>query len=182
MPCGVSVGTYQVCTTQFYDPLEQDTIGSYVLFSQTVEYTIDYALAVTDTMSLSDTAVSNRPNLTESVTSTLVLAQDYVLALPRSVEHAMSLSQTATFVYSHPDCCTITHYVDASSGNQTIGLPPAGDLEGVAIEIKKVDATGYTVTITAWAAETMDGVTSWTLDEENQTITFRSNGTNWYIV
>jgi hypothetical protein len=50
--------------------------------------------------------------------------------------------------------------VSASGGNRTITLPPADDADGLSYKIKRVDATGNTVTISPDGSDTIEGLSS----------------------
>ncbi len=66
----------------------------------------------------------------------------------------------------------------------TLTLPTAVGIAGRSYQIKNASTTGPTpvVTIATTAAQTIDALTSWTLNEIYQTVTVVSNGTNWHVV
>lgn len=66
----------------------------------------------------------------------------------------------------------------------TLTLPTAVAITGRTYQIKNASLTGPTpvLTIATTSSQTIDGLTSWTLNELYQTITLVSNGTNWNIV
>jgi len=72
--------------------------------------------------------------------------------------------------------------VDATSGNITVTLGPAADLDGFKFTIKKTDASGNTVTLDADGVETIDGQTTRILNQQYASLTIVSDGTEWYIL
>ena len=74
------------------------------------------------------------------------------------------------------------HMVDASSGPQTISLPPAADMEGQKVNIKKIDSTSNYVTIDADGSETIDDQLTQVLTDPYTSITVLSDGTEWFII
>jgi len=78
---------------------------------------------------------------------------------------------------------SISHYTilsDATSGNITITLPAASTCAGRIYIVKKIDASGNSVTIDGDSAETIDGAA--TVSTTTQWVSFQiqSNGANWY--
>jgi Chaperone of endosialidase len=65
----------------------------------------------------------------------------------------------------------------------TITLPTAVGCTGRNYLIKNASTTGPTplLTIATTSAQTIDGLSSWILDEVNESALLISNGTNWYI-
>lgn len=78
-----------------------------------------------------------------------------------------------------------THYTvlgDASGGNITVTLPLASAAGKREYRIKRIDnSVSDTVTIAPSGADTIDGATSHTLDVQYESVTFVSNGSNWFI-
>jgi hypothetical protein len=66
----------------------------------------------------------------------------------------------------------------------TVTLPSALTCQGRGYWIKNGSTTLPTpvLTIAAVAAQTIDGITSWVLDEGNEMVHIISNGTNWYVL
>jgi hypothetical protein len=66
----------------------------------------------------------------------------------------------------------------------TVTLPDATGCTGRAYWIKNAStaATTPVLTIATTAAQTIDGISSWTLDEPNEIAGFVSNGTSWYVI
>ena len=70
-------------------------------------------------------------------------------------------------------------WVDASGGNLEITLPSASDITGRKFEVKKVDSTFNTVTIKPQVLETIYGGTSFILYLQGETMSPRSDGSNF---
>lgn len=80
-----------------------------------------------------------------------------------------------------------TVLMNASVGNRIVSLPSAGitgtiDLRGHQFDIKKIDATANTVTVTPAGAETIDGAAVQVLNVQYQSISIKSDGSNWWII
>lgn len=75
-------------------------------------------------------------------------------------------------------------WVDASSGNINIGLPPAASTFSVGrrFTIKKVDETNNKVIILPNGSETIEGQASYSISARYDFVEIVSNGTNWRIV
>lgn len=71
---------------------------------------------------------------------------------------------------------------DATGGSLTVTLPMAGAYKGVRFYIKKVDATGNTVTIDGNGSETIDGAATQVIAIPMVCLTVVSDGTQWWIV
>lgn len=70
---------------------------------------------------------------------------------------------------------------DASGGAATVNLPSAAP-NPVTYTIVKVDATGNTVTIDPAGTETVNGASTRVLSAQWETVTLRSDGSNWIAV
>jgi hypothetical protein len=73
-------------------------------------------------------------------------------------------------------------FADATSGNVTITLPAASGLTGYKFFIKRIDSAANTCTVTRSGSDTIDGVTSLTINQQYTSIMVVSNGTVWYIL
>ena len=73
--------------------------------------------------------------------------------------------------------------VFTGSSATTLTLPDASTITGRNYLIKNASATGPTpvLTIATTAAQTIDGLLTWTLDQANQTVLLISNGSGWHI-
>lgn len=74
-------------------------------------------------------------------------------------------------------------FADATSNGVTITLPAASGLSGYRFYIKRIDASATnSVTVTRTGTDTIDGMTSLTLDAQYTAIGVVSNGSLWYIL
>lgn len=74
-------------------------------------------------------------------------------------------------------------FASAASNNITVTLPLSSGLAGYRFYIKRIDSsTTNTVTIARTSPDTIDGLTSFTLDLQYTAITVVSNGSAWYIL
>jgi hypothetical protein len=73
-------------------------------------------------------------------------------------------------------------FADATSGNVTITLPAASGLAGYRFYVKRIDSASNTVTVSRSGSDTIDGMTSFTLDLQYTAFAVVSNGSNWYIL
>ncbi len=66
----------------------------------------------------------------------------------------------------------------------TVTLPTAASIAGRMYQIKNASLTGPTpvLTIATTASQTIDGLTSWTVNGQYQTVTVVSTGSNWHVV
>ena len=71
---------------------------------------------------------------------------------------------------------------NATSDDIIITLPQASTVLGKRYDIKKTDSTAHTVTITTYASETIDGATTQLLANQYTSLTFISDGANWFII
>ncbi len=73
--------------------------------------------------------------------------------------------------------------VFTGSSAATITLPTAAGCSGRSYVIKNASTTGPTpvLTVATTSSQTIDGLTTWLLDDPNETITVISDGTNWKI-
>lgn len=70
--------------------------------------------------------------------------------------------------------------VSGGAGGISINLPPPAS--GNMVIVKKIDSAAGTVTISQNDSETIDGASSKILYYQYETMTFVSDGTNWFIV
>lgn len=71
--------------------------------------------------------------------------------------------------------------VNATSANVTVSLPENATTGRVMI-VKRTDASSNDVVIQRTGSDTIDGSTSWQLYYRYETLTFVSDGANWYII
>lgn len=73
-------------------------------------------------------------------------------------------------------------FANASSGNVTITLPVASGLAGYRFYIKRIDGSANTCTVARSSTDTIDGMTSFTIDQQYTSIAVVSDGSTWYIL
>jgi hypothetical protein len=73
-------------------------------------------------------------------------------------------------------------FADATSSNVTITLPAASGLAGYRFYVKRIDSANNTVTVSRSGSDTIDGMTSFTLDMQYTAFAVVSNGSAWYIL
>lgn len=71
---------------------------------------------------------------------------------------------------------------NVAGGNRKLTLPPASSARYVIITTKKTDASANTVELDADGAETIDGVSTFTLTAQNEAVTIWCSGTAWYVI
>lgn len=72
--------------------------------------------------------------------------------------------------------------VNASGGARTVNLPMASKNAKRVLTVKKIDATGSTVTIDGYGSETIDGVTTAQINVPMQAVTVHCDGSGWWII
>ena len=72
--------------------------------------------------------------------------------------------------------------VDSTTGDITITLPLAANMEGKKLHFKRIDDSGNAITLDANGSETIDGETTQSLSVQYSGITMISNGSGWYII
>ena len=87
------------------------------------------------------------------------------------------IAKTASFTIGSQPTPTL-YLCDATAGAIVATAPPAADIKGIDIRVKKTDAGVNTVTIEPNAAETIDGDANLALDAENEVCRFTSDGAN----
>jgi hypothetical protein len=100
-----------------------------------------------------------------------------------STEIANSNFATSTQTTSYTITSTDTVvFANAASGSVTITLPLASSLAGYRFYIKRIDSSTNTVTVSRTSSDTIDGMTSFTLDLQYTALAVISNGSAWYIL
>jgi hypothetical protein len=92
---------------------------------------------------------------------------------------------TAVNTLSSSTTISATHHTiqaTAASGNITLTLPPAGNVIGKIYVIKRIDATGNTLTVAGDGSETIDGAASFTISSQWAGKTVQSTGIGWLII
>ena len=82
----------------------------------------------------------------------------------------------------HSPTTSILALADAIAGAITIDLPPAADMSGKTVDIKKIDSSINSVTLDGDGSETIDGSLTQVLTTQYDEITVLSDGTAWYII
>ena len=75
-----------------------------------------------------------------------------------------------------------THNVVLCNSELTVTLPSAASNTGRIYYIKNNNSAGHNITIEGVSSETIEGSTTYLLEEYNQTITIISDGTNWLVI
>lgn len=88
-------------------------------------------------------------------------------------------TQTANYTATEDDDVILC---DATGGAFTVTLPPAADVEGLKLYLKKIDASANAVTIDADGAEVIDGSLTQSLAARWQSVTIVSNSAAWWII
>jgi hypothetical protein len=70
---------------------------------------------------------------------------------------------------------------NAAGGSITLTLPPAALVPGRIYVFKRINSGANTVTVDAYASETIDGALTHVLSPQWNSITIMSDGTAWYI-
>ena len=73
-------------------------------------------------------------------------------------------------------------FANATSGNVTITLPVASGVSGYRFYVKRIDNSGNTCAVARSGSDTIDGLTSITLDAQYTSLTLVSDGSAWYII
>lgn len=74
------------------------------------------------------------------------------------------------------------HVVFCNNGIYIVSLPAANTCSGRVYKIKNTNTNGDDITIDGNGSETIDGSTTYVLEDYNQEITIISDGTNWQII
>lgn len=92
-----------------------------------------------------------------------------------------TVNKTSSYTVSSTDTVI---FADAGTTSVTITLPLASGMTGYRFYVKRIDAPagGRTVTIGITSTDTIDGMTSFTLDLQYTAVALISNGSNWYIL
>ena len=88
-------------------------------------------------------------------------------------------TQTTNYTVSSSDTVV---FADSTTANVTVTLPAASGMAGYRFYIKRIDGSIHTVTIARSGSDTIDGMTSFTLDQQYTAIAVVSNGSTWYIL
>lgn len=97
-------------------------------------------------------------------------------------EHALVLALTTKNTDYTILSTDSTIICNASTVNLTMTLPAAGTVTNQIYNIKKADATVYTIIVDGNGSETIDGASTFTLTSQWECITVQSDGSNWFIL
>lgn len=75
-----------------------------------------------------------------------------------------------------------TILIDASLGNLVVTLPSSLTFPRIIYNIKKIDSSAFTVTVTPILAQTIDGAANYVLTVPNQSVTIQSDNANWVVL
>lgn len=180
---GVSVGAASLTdgTISFFDsadlvPLVLKVTGSGSFPSRTL--TLNWQFLTGDrTLSLPD---ASGTLLLDGATQTSPIINTATLNSPTINGESIAFSaKTSNYTLLTTDDA-IT--VDATSGNVTITLPAASSVPGKLYRVKRIDASGNTVTIARAGSDTIDGATSVSLTAQYQAKTLlRQTSTTWGV-
>jgi hypothetical protein len=70
---------------------------------------------------------------------------------------------------------------DVTSGSFTISLPVAANNKNRVITVKRIDASGNTLTVNTDDSALIDGAASTTVTTQWDSISVQSDGTDWFI-
>ncbi len=89
--------------------------------------------------------------------------------------------KTAAYTITIDDATKIIA-VDASSGALTITLLAAATAgDGFEVTVKKTDSSANAVTVDGNGSETIDGATTYVLGTQHESVTVRSDASNWQV-
>jgi hypothetical protein len=86
-----------------------------------------------------------------------------------------------TFTANTTSTATDDFLVFTGTTAATLTLPTAATCTGREYWVKNASSNTSLLTIATTSSQTIDGLSSWTLDEANESIRLVSNGTNWYV-
>lgn len=89
---------------------------------------------------------------------------------------------TKTSNYTIVNGTDVVILANAASGNVTITLPTAASSTGYRFDIKRIDSSANTCTIARSSTDTIDGLTSLTIDVQYISLSVVSDGSAWYII
>lgn len=132
-------------------------------------------------------ATPSSANLASAVTDetgsgSLVFANSPTIASP-TVSGALTTSYT-TITSSTTAGTYNTYFIDASSGEVILTLPSASTCAGRIYNIVRVQTypSAYNCIIACQSGQTINGMSSISLDNNYDRVTVQSNGSNWIII
>ena len=104
----------------------------------------------------------------------------------QAVREAITASETPSVTTKTGDyLAAITDdviLVNATSNDVDITLPAVASSSSMLISVKRIDGSGYAVTIDANASELIDGEETQTIDYQYDCLTIVCDGSAWYII
>jgi len=88
-------------------------------------------------------------------------------------------TKTSSYTISATD---VVIFANASSASVAISLPTASSMAGYRFYIKRTDNSANTCSVTRSGTDTIDGMTSFTIDQQYTSMTVVSDGSAWYII
>ena len=92
------------------------------------------------------------------------------------------LSKTANYTVATSDGTNVLVKCSASGGAFTVTLYTAVGNTGNSVTVKKTDSSTNAITIATTSSQTIDGVTTQTINSQYTSVTMVSDGSNWNIV
>lgn len=96
------------------------------------------------------------------------------------IQTSMGLSLTT--ITSATTLDNTHNVVFCNTGAYIVTLPAAASNTGRVYKIKNIDTDGDDITIDGNGSETINGATTYALEDYNQEITIVSHGSNWHII
>lgn len=131
---------------------------------------------------LSTTAASNTPAGTDSVGTDL---DDHIRDIKKNIKYSATWPVQAAKITTYNMVATDLHQwvtADTSGGAFSINLLAAATAgDGFAVGVKLLVA-GNTLTLDGNASETIDGVTTYTMDSQYEAVILVCDGSNWHIM
>jgi len=189
----ITTGTIASTITQYTDELAQDASAS--LFTTGTHAGISYSYVdgsnkIDSTVSLAGFSIDDLSDVDTSTTppaSGQALAWDGSNWIPTTISGGISAARipitnkTTSFAISDPVSASVIeeHYAMDSTSPTTFTLPTAVGNNGLTYDITNVNAG--VVTVATVSSQTISGLASLSLSSQWQSVTVRSNGTNWII-
>lgn len=118
-------------------------------------------------------ALLNYPDLNELVDATIPATAQY------AVYTAMTVTKAANYTITRDDSSVLC---DAVAGGFTVTLPPVTEAMGQTYTVKKIDASGNSITIDGNGSELIEGSLTQTLDAQWEAMTVQCMNGTWYII
>lgn len=140
------------------------------------------ATGAVGTNQLSDSAVTALKIASDAVTTSKILDSNVTSAkIANGAVTESKLSRTVDSTFSNNDTIdSDINLVSGGAGGITVKLPTPAS--GKMVIVKKIDSAAGPVTISRNSTDTIDGTTSKALYYQYESMTFVSDGTNWFIV